>query len=468
MRDWQVAFGFALVVGGCLLPKYSVVEDGGPAGSGGGPGTAGSGGGRGAGGVASGAAGTGTTGVAGISGSAGGGGRGGVAGSIGPTGGTGGAIVGVAGSGSGTAGAGGGSAGRGGTTGTAGAGGGLAGRGGTTGAAGTGAAGRGGTTGAAGSAGRGGTTGAAGNSGGRGGSSAGTGGGAAGGSTVAPSWLQSLSAVWQFDGNSGQLGVEAHGIGTLHLEEQGLNIPQPSPTAIEGGSVSLIGSLDYPSYLQTPGTTLPNVFQTGPSNSFTTGGWFRITATTDQQWLVHDEGPTTFEQGGFYFLVDQQVGKLSQGTAYAYCRLGTKESTGNYKEVATDNTNGVGDLATDSMVGGGWLHLVCRYDASRNELTILVGGVRRAIETGSAGQASTGPGPFMIGCNEAGYCALQGNVDEVFFTTSALPDPDVKRIYACGIDGSRCRCSGPNYLDCGFLPQSAGPTLPACNSDTPP
>jgi len=483
VRAWLLGCACALAVGGCLLPKYSVVEDGGPSGAAGTSGTAGAAGtgAGGRGGTAGGATGVAGGGTSGSSAA----GRGGAAGSLGATGGTGG-IISIAGTGGvgtgGTAGTGGSSAGRGGTTGTAGTGGGAAGRGGTTGGAGTGggAAGRGGTTGTAGtgggqggSSGRGGTTGSAGSSAGRGGSSAGTGGSSVGGSTVAPSWLNDISVVWQFDTNTpvGEIGVEAHGNGSLHLEQQGVNIPQlSSMPGIEGGGVSLIGTLQYPSYLQTPpGAGLPSVFQTGPSNSWTTGGWFRITATTNQQWLVHDEGPTTFDQGGFYFYVDQQVGRLSNRTAYAYCRLGTRESTGNYKEVATDNTNGIGDLGTDTMVGGGWLHLVCRYNAARNELSILVGGIMRMTEAGSPMQAASGPGPFMIGCNEPGYCALQGDVDEVFFETSALTDLDVLRIYSCGIDGSRCRCNstGTGYQTCGFLGPGNCGLLPPCNMASP-
>ena len=379
--------------------------------------------------------------------------------------------------GGGTAGTGGSSAGRGGTTGTAGTGGGAAGRGGTTGTAG-GGAGRGGTTGTAGTgggaAGRGGTTGTAGSSAGRGGSSAGTGGSSVGGSTAAPSWLNDISAVWQFDTNTplGELGVEAHGLGPLHLESQGTNIPQLSATAIEGGSVSLIGTPQYPSYMQSPGATLPGVFQTGSTNSWTTGGWFHITATSNQQWLIHDEGPTNFQDGGFFFL-NQQMGRLSSGTAFAYCRAGvsynevTPENS-NMKEVETPQNNLIGNLGFDQNVSGNWVHLVCRYNANTNELSILVGGLKRAGVVDTLHQVASGPGPFMIGCNEAGYCALQGNADEVFWATSALPDYDVLRIYACGIDGSRCRCdgSGSGYANCGFLQGGCG-LLPACNAATP-
>jgi hypothetical protein len=458
MRVVRLAAASALLFGACLLPKYQVVEDGGAAGggaSGRGGSSAGSAGRGGAGGAAGGTAGS----------------TGGTAGSIGPTGGTGGVATGGTGGSAGAAGTTSGSAGHGGTTGTAGVNG-SAGRGGTTGMAGTGgvtgSAGRGGTTGAAGmggttgSAGRGGTTGTAGTGGGGAGRGGTTGGG---GSTVAPDWLSSIAVVYQFDQpQQGQLGVEAHGNNALHLEEQGVFLPTSDTTNfIEGASVKMPGNLNTSTYFQTAtGAGLPSVFKTEATNSWTTGGWFRITNTTDQQWLIHTEGPTTFEQGGFYFYVNQAAGKLSSRTASAYCRLGVKESTGNYKEVSADGTVGF-----DPVAGNNWVHLTCRYNATTNELSILVGGVTQASNIDVTHQVASGPGPFMIGCNESWGCSLTGNADEVFFATSALSDVDVHRIYACGIDGSRCRCNGAAYTNCGFLQSASCPMLPACNAAVP-
>jgi hypothetical protein len=391
-----------------------------------------------------------------------------------------GAVAGVGGT---TTGTGGGGAGHGGTTGTGGVAGGRGGTIGTggaigpTGTAGTiGTAGRGGTTGSGGiagsAAGRGGTTGSAGSGGGSGGTG-GTAGG--GGSTVSPDWLQSIAVVYKFDLAPDQLGVEAHGNGALHLEEQGTFLPtRDTTTAIQGSSsAKLTGTLQYPTYFQTPpGIGLPSVFQTEPSNSWTTGGWFHITATTNQQWLIHDEGPTDFQQGGFFFYVDQQVGKLSQNTAFALCRVGAVSNSdpalNNLKEVSTQEDSLVGDVGFDPVVPGNWIHLVCRYNAPANELTIFIAGAQRARKVDTTHTARSGPGPFMLGCNEPGYCAFQGNMDEVFWSTSALSDAAINRIYACGIDGSRCRCSGSAYATCGFASVTSCGNLPSCNSTTPP
>ena len=468
MRALHLAAGCALLFGACLLPKYQVVDDGGTSGaSGRGGSSAGTAGRGGAGGAPTGTAGSTGGGTAGSAGGAGG---------VNATGGTGGTVTGVGGTTAGT----GGGAGRGGTTGAAGSGGiagNTAGRGGTTGVAGTGGgtAGRGGTTGTAGTggstAGRGGTTGAAGTGGGTAGRGGTTGGG---GSTVAPDWLQSISVIYQFEQAPDQLGVEAHGNGTLHLEEQGTFLPQrDTAIGIEGNSAKLTGSLNSPTYFQTSGPTLPSVFQTEATNSWTTGGWFHITATANQQWLIHDEGPGNFDKGGFIFYVDQQMGRLSNATAFAYCRVGVSldannPALSNYKEVETPETGLIGDIGFDPAVSGNWVHLVCRYNAAANELSIFVGGARRAAVIDAAHSVKSGPGPFMLGCNEPGYCAFAGNMDEVFFATTALSNAAIGRIYACGIDGSRCRCNSSSYATCGFATAAACSSLPACNSTTPP
>jgi len=138
----------------------------------------------------------------------------------------------------------------------------------------------------------------------------------------------------------------------------------------------------------------------------------------------------------------------------------------NFKEVATPQTNLMGDLGFEPNIPGGWVHLVCRYNASTKELAIFVAGARRAQNVDTTHDVKSGPGPFMLGCNESGYCAYQGNMDEVFFATSALSDAAINRIHACGIDGSRCTCSGTGYSTCGFA-QSCIP-LPQCNLSSPP
>ena len=125
------------------------------------------------------------------------------------------------------------------------------------------------------------------------------------------------------------------------------------------------------------------------------------------------------------------------------------------------------NIGPDTAVGAAkrWTHLVCRYDAANHTLAIFVGGALD-MQVPTSNPIQSGPGPFMIGCDQS-WCQLLGNVDEVFFTRSALSTNDIKRIYACGIDGSRCRCNGTSYLSCGFA-QSCTSGLPTnCNQMTP-
>ena len=152
---------------------------------------------------------------------------------------------------------------------------------------------------------------------------------------------------------------------------------------------------------------------------------------------------------------------FSTSAAFAYCRIGTSETNFNYKEVQT-----VTEVGPDPVAGNRWVHLVCRFDASSNQLSIFVAGIRTANVTDTTHPIKTGPGPFMLGC-DVSFCAFIGNMDEVFYATTALPDVAINRIHACGIDGSRCRCSGTAYASCGFAQSCASPALPFCNSPTP-
>jgi hypothetical protein len=74
---------------------------------------------------------------------------------------------------------------------------------------------------------------------------------------------------------------------------------------------------------------------------------------------------------------------------------------------------------------------------------------------------------FIIG--NATAAPYGGFIDEVFFTTEALDEASVRRIWACGIAGDRCQCDSDNptaYALCGEAEPSCG-SLPACNALAP-
>jgi len=177
--------------------------------------------------------------------------------------------------------------------------------------------------------------------------------------------------------------------------------------------------------------------------------------------LISDGGPGTY-QGGFNFYLDQRTSTFGTNAALAYCRIGFSETNGSdWNEAQTPNNIGP-DVAVG--VSKRWTHLVCRYDGSSHTLAIFVGGAL-GVQQPTSNPVQTGPGPFMIGCDQS-WRQLLGNVDEVFFTRAALSNADVNRIYACGLDGSRCRCNGASYASCGFA-QSCANNLPACNAAAP-
>ena len=216
------------------------------------------------------------------------------------------------------------------------------------------------------------------------------------------------------------------------------------------------GTLANTTYLQTaPGAGLPSVFKTDASNSWTAGGWFRITATSDQQWLLHTRRPDHLRAGRVLLL--RQPGRRQAVEPYGLRVLPRRREGVDRQLQGGRHGRHVRDRRSRLRSGRGQQLGPSDVSLQRddNQLSILVGGVTQASTIDVAHQVSSGPGPFMIGCNESWGCSLTGNTDEVFFATSALSDVDVHRIYACGIDGSRCRCNGTSFSTAGSCSRPA-------------
>jgi hypothetical protein len=297
--------------------------------------------------------------------------------------------------------------------------------------------------------------------------------------TTPPSWVSSLTAAYFFEGSSAALGNEANGRTELNLVGDGTNASYfPSrdlTTFVQGtSSAKLPGPSDSADQTYLVSTLpMPAAFQTPPGTSFTMGGWFRIdpSRSVDQEWLVHNEGPGAYT-GGNILALDQTPqttnpvrGRFSEGKAEVYCKVGSSDQDSNYV-----SAYGIG--ADPRAPAGGWVHLICRHDAVANRLAIFVAGVISAQMTSPG--VGPGRGPFIIGYNEGDYGAFVGNADDVFFTRAALSDEQIFRIYACGIDGARCRCQAGSpaaYSTCGYA-QGSGSTCPsatltACNAALP-
>lgn len=312
------------------------------------------------------------------------------------------------------------------------------------------------------------------------GGSAGEGAGGAGAVSPLQNWMGSLTAAYFFEGSTTTLGNEANGRMALNLTGDSTGpsffASRDLGTFIQGASsVKLPGAGDG-----SDGTFLvsalpePAALQTPPGTSFTMGGWFRIdpSRTTDQEWLINDVGHGAY-RGGNILALDQTPqaanparGRFADRKAEVYCEVGSSDQAFDYL-----STYNVGPDA--HAPAGGWVHLICRHDAVANRVAVFVAGVLSA-QVASPG-VGPGPGPFMIGYNDGNYGVFVGNADDVFFTRAALTDEQIYRIYACGIDGARCRCqaaSPTKYATCGFAQNGAAAcpstSLTPCNASLAP
>ena len=373
MRALHLAAGCALLFGACLLPEYRVVEDGGASGGAGGAsgrggssaGTAGRGG---AGGAATGTAGSMGGGTAGSAGGAGG---------VNATGGTGGAVTGVGGTTAGTVAA-------------VPAGGGrdrqrrYRGHRRPRRHDGYGRAGRRHRRAAAARSAP--------------GARAAARPGAAGPPARAALPEQEAAGPARLDGGAelvavdrGRLSVrwaagadrfEAHGNEALHLEEDTNDSLLPTSdmtNAIEGNSGRLPGPLSAPAYFRSrSGAALPGVFQTEPGTSFTDGRLVPHRSIAEQQPAVPGERRRPGHvPGRLRFLPGPDGGQLRRARRVG---LLPRRHVGRELQLqgAADADSNIGP---DSAAGNRWAHLVCRFDAATNQLSIFVAGTAAARGT---------------------------------------------------------------------------------------
>jgi hypothetical protein len=115
---------------------------------------------------------------------------------------------------------------------------------------------------------------------------------------------------------------------------------------------------------------------------------------------------------------------------------------------------------------GTWVHAACIFDNPGNELFVLMNGAELA--KGTVNDITNGLGPFGIPTEEP-ETGFEGLIDEVFIYAGVLSPDAVRRIHACGVDGSRCECdetSPAEYVNCGDANPACAP-LPPCNQALP-
>ncbi len=236
---------------------------------------------------------------------------------------------------------------------------------------------------------------------------AGGGAGAAGGDPQhAADWTAQLGAVYLFE-NAANLGVDA--TGNRHLSN--LDVDATSLDPMEGELAARFTTMDPPGDSMTaPSATF------WEEQAFTFGAWVRPT-----------KGPQTghvfdyWHEGKGYQLVVEP-------TWQATCQAGTRTATGSETVLDVDV----------------WTHLACVVTAGG--VTLFVGGEPVASEGAEPITHATGQ-PVQLGAG-----TLDADLDEVFFVGSALTEPAVRRIHACGVRGVGCLCddtSPTTYSNCG-------------------
>jgi hypothetical protein len=270
-----------------------------------------------------------------------------------------------------------------------------------------------------------------------------TSGGVGGGSQgeLAPDWTVAFTAVYRFERPAPDLGSDATGHGHNLLA---VGAPSLSTGDFTQGTASVAFSQEPLSHLESPDVA----FETPAGTSFTTGGWFRRTsAARDSAVLI---SRSSAQLAGFRLVHDS----ASPGGG-AYC------------DVGISNMSGRAQVEEDAGEIGVWTHLICRYDDPSQTVTVFVAGQARA--TGSTPGVENGTRPFQLGCDQVS-CALVGNADEVFHFGGSMDDAVIARLWACGVDGSLCRCRAEDpttYESCGRAEPDCSLALPACNAMAP-
>lgn len=259
------------------------------------------------------------------------------------------------------------------------------------------------------------------------GPSAGVGGGGVGGGgggDPAEDWTSAFVAVYRFE--NGMLGDNSAGA-VANLTQVGGPLSETQLFAEGGGSVSLANMVT----LESTAAAL------AISPNLTIGAWVRDTGSEMAENTVL--GKTNFSNSGYRF------GRSENNERALRCRAG---------DGGTTHTAQGTSLKWDM---GAWMHVTCAFSAS--QIRSYVSGFPDVTAVGA--QIANASQSFVIGSTD-----FEGYVDEVFVIDKVLTAQQVRRIYACHIDGSRCRCNGDLYAFCGPAePDCSG--LPDCNAPPP-
>lgn len=250
-------------------------------------------------------------------------------------------------------------------------------------------------------------------------------------------WTGALTAVYLFEQPPPSLGADSSGHG-LHLGAR--NLPEQSTTHVVQGTASL----EVARAAQNGLDSTDAAFASPPGTSLTFGGWFRVAG----QPPVYFSPIQRHESDGTNGVGYELLRDLPNGGLRCYISNGTAD----YAQVPSC-------WPIDE-----WVHAVCRFNNATDRIDAFVGGNL----SGSLGKPDieSAPGPFSVPDSHNGFT---GQMDELFFVDRSLSDDAIVRIWACGIDGSQCRCrtdQPSQYEHCGRA-EPACSALIACDTPAP-
>jgi hypothetical protein len=253
-----------------------------------------------------------------------------------------------------------------------------------------------------------------------------------------------LTAVYRFEGEASHLGADSSGHGHDLVASGDLPPVQVHDHREGSASAQLRAGTSF--FSATDQDPLPPVQQAG----LTVGGWFLVQGDPmSGQILVSRDRPEDPIANGDLILQNPSPGSL-------VCTAQLPVDAGMVRD----------DLAPD--IRGSWAHLVCRFDQNSGAI-FMNGSELSTVPMPGTGPAAERPSPFTLGCKDPN-CYV-GNIDELFYQEGPMSELQVRRIWACGVDGKLCVCSKDDpksYAECGRANGECDPfQLGDCNAPPP-
>lgn len=255
----------------------------------------------------------------------------------------------------------------------------------------------------------------------------GSGAGPAGG-VPAADWTSAFAAVYLFEPDSIAIGEDATG-------------DAPALTTVGSPTITDTEKMQGEGALRADGTNYVGssdaFFDPEGMEQLTVGGWFRVESSSADGILVHKTDGTPF---GY------QLARLGEGS---FSCSGGNQAT---------------SMPPASWPDGDWMHLVCVFDPISGDLYGYAAGLRVLTNTENLEWRTNGAALGVGGPGDA----YEAQIDELFFIDEVLDEVQVRRIHACGIDGSSCRCDENNpssYASCGRTSDCVN--LPPCDQAQP-